>query len=862
MEPQKPEQELQRFYHQLLGPLSLFPPRKKTPPELPKPEKPQRQEESMLQSIPPAKLSVRSLCKQVSQLLSGSGLAARVPPGSRHRFIQVILNELRCSWREPPAEPSLSYANNQKLRKRLESYVLLCTEQLFLRYLHLLVTLSTPAGIFTESANLTRLAANLAHDCTLFLTGPNVYRSLLADFQALLQGGGTDKLRQACPLGAFKFCPLPWPHSTGFGQVPCSSLTLSYLIRLSRPPELLSEPDLDPVKELESIPTLKKRRPLRWLSTVTKKREGEPSLSQQEPEPRPSMTPTDRTSAVLASPPSLQLARGQSMPCLRKGWTLADELGLPPPPARPLTPLVFTADRRAEQAGDVVAEDLKQMMKNMRLERTRYRKVDLGLPLLLRVVTRRPAAGRRLEELQRKLQKGMEEEEEGASWQWDRQAPRSCPLAPQPVTVTLKMRNQVTVQVATVRLSDRNVLDTLQVEEAGVLYNHLADELDPKAIEDMDASHFVGSDIKEVYTELLSRVSTDHFRLDQGPLVEPAADRDWSAFLSSCTLRQDKRLHILNPKLACLYSRTAGSMEPGSRKTPTFKSSLAHKPWGKDAWADWWKNALSVDDYFKYLSSRETDFLHVLFHLYEEEAQVEEVVAAPVRRSPEIERPPPLVEEEEPDFVPGLWNWNTVLEHRLGVGKARPLAEPHKIPSLQKRLEQLWLVLEVPAQDQLKMAVKYSSNARLRQLPALVTAWEQALKPIRLREAWLGRLEWFERQASDPNRFFLRNPWSLGHLLEESQLRSYLHRKLQLLESSLTALLREIESAFGEPVTFRGRRYLDKMKQDKVEMLYWLQQRRRVGHLLQAQRVLRQSALLRRCTTQSLVVPENSPVAP
>ncbi len=52
-----------------------------------------------------------------------------------------------------------------------------------MRYLHLLVTMST-CGVFTESATLTRLAASLARDCTLFLTSPNVYRGLLAGFQA------------------------------------------------------------------------------------------------------------------------------------------------------------------------------------------------------------------------------------------------------------------------------------------------------------------------------------------------------------------------------------------------------------------------------------------------------------------------------------------------------------------------------------------------------------------------------------------------------------------------------------------------------------------------------------------------------
>nr|XP_002709296.1 coiled-coil domain-containing protein 87 [Oryctolagus cuniculus] len=859
MESHSPERELQRFYHQLLSPLSLFPPRKATPPEPQKPQKPRPQEGSLLQAVPYAKLTVASLCSQVAKLLAGSGQAARVPPESRLRFIQVILNELKCSWREPPAEPSLSYTDNQKLRRRLESYVLISSEQLFLRYLHLLVAMSTPSGIFTESANLTRLAASLARDCTLFLTSPKVYRGLLADFQALLQVEQAEKPRPVCPVGAFKICPIPGPHSTGFGQVPCSNLSLGYLIQLSRPPELLSEPDVDPVKELKSIPELKRRKPLRWLPSLRKKRELESSLSQPEPAPRRSATPSDRASPVRASPRSLRLPRGQSMPCLRKGWRLAEELGLPPLPARPLTPLVLAVERQPELTGDVVAHDLKQMMKNMTLEWTRYRKADLGLPLLLRVATRRPAAAQRQEELRRVLGSLQEEE---ASRQWDLQAPRGPPLHPQPVTVAVKLGSQVVVQVAAVRLSDRNVLGSFHVEEAGVLYNHLAGELDPKVVEEMDADPFVGNSTGQIYAELMSRVSTDHFRLDQGPLIEPAADRDWSAFLSSCLLQQDKKFRVINPELAELYSQRADKPKPSPENVPAFTWPLVSKTWGKrpkkDSWVNWWKNALTVDDYFSYLSSRETDFLHVVFHMYEEEALAE--AAAPVQQPLEIQRPPPLVADEEPDFVPGQWNWGTVLKHRLGAGKTHLLGEPHKILSLQKRLEQLWLVLEVPDQDRLSMAVKYSSNARLRQLPLLVSAWERALKPIRLRETLLGRLEWFERQASDPNRFFQKSHWGLSRLLEEGQFRSHLRRKLRLLEAALGVLLEEIESVFGEPVTFKGRRYLDKMKQDKVEMLYWLQQQRRVGHVVQAHRASHQSALLRRHRGQPLVTPRNTPI--
>ncbi|XP_059004388.1 coiled-coil domain-containing protein 87 [Mustela lutreola] len=859
MESYKPEPELQRFYHRLLGPLSLFP-RKATRPESQKRLPP---EVPMLLPLPVSRLTVASLCSQVTNRLASSGLAVRVPTESRLRFTEVILDELKCSWQEPPTEPSLSHLNNQRLRKRLQTYVLLSSEQLFLRYLHLLKTMSTRRGVFTESATLTRLTASLARDCTIFLTSPEVYRCLLADFLALLKveqaRGGMHKLRPVGPSGAFKLYSIPWLHSTSFAQVPSCNLTLNYLIQLSRPQEFLSEPEMDPVKELKSIPQLKKKKPLQWLSTMRKKRESNLSSAQIVSPPKYSVIPTTRAPSPSSHPPLYsQLQRGQSMPSLREGWKLANELGLPPLPPRPLTPLVLVPESKTELAGDMVAEDLKQMIKNMKLERPHYSPLDSGLPPLLGALTRRPAATHRMQELQRML-KSLEEEE--ASGQWGLQCPRSLPFQPQPVTVTLKLRNQAVVQAAAVQLSERNFLDSFHVDGAGVLYNHLTGELEPKLIEEMDINCFVGNNIKEVYKELMSRVSPDHFSLDQGPLVEPAASKDWSAFLSSAILRQEKQYRVINPKLAGLYSQGANIVQSSDRAA-SLTSLQASKGWekwsNKVSWMSWWKTTLSVDDYFKYLTNQETDFLHVIFQMYEEEIPVE--IKAPVREPLKIQYPPPLLEDEEPDFVPGEWDWNTVLEHRLGNKKISLLGEPYKILNLQKRLERLWSILEVPDKDRLDMAIKYSSNARLRQLPSLVSAWEQALKPIQLREMLLGRLEWFERQASDPNRFFQKTAMDLSRFLEESQFRSLLHRKISVLQAPLASLLEEIESVFGEPVTFRGRRYLDKMKHDKVEMLYWLQQRQRVRHLTQGQKASHQPGLFKKLSSQPLITPGNTPI--
>ncbi|XP_021505958.1 coiled-coil domain-containing protein 87 [Meriones unguiculatus] len=850
MEPWRREPDLRPFYHQLLSPLSLFP-RKETPPE---PPKPLSQEHSVLQSIPLPKLKVGQLCRQVSKRLAGSGRAARVSPEDRLRLTEVILEELKCSWQEPPPEPILNYENNLKLRKRLESYVLICSEQLFIRYLHLLVTLPPSRKVFTEPAILSRLAASLARDCTVFLTSPDVYRCLLADFQILRNleqtQDGLSKLRPpVCPPGTFKLCPITWPHSTGLDQVPCSSLNLNYLIQLSRPYEFTSEPEPDPVKELKSIPLLKGRKRLLWVPSMKKEKESEVRTSQMAALPGHS-PPSSKVALFPSSPVLSRLQRGQSMPCLREGWRLADELGLPPLSPRPQTPLILTPEITPLLFGDVVAEDLKQMVKTMTMEMTHYSPLDKGLPPLLGVLTRRLTAQHHIEDLQQML-KSLQAEE--ASGQWDLHPEIITPLYPQPMTITLKLQNQLVFQVTTVQHSDRNYSDSFHVEEAGVLYNHLNGELDSKAIEQMDADRLVGNKTKEVYKELMSRVSTSHFSFEEGPQIEPSADKDWSSLLSSVLICEGKKKSLINLDLVGLNTKKTSSQQlrPEKEASVTLlpRGKGRDNQSGKGVWSNWWKTAVSSDDYFKFLDTQETDFLHVIFRMYEEDVPVE--VPPPVKETLRIRHPPPLQEDEEPEFVPGEWNWNPLIEDSMGPGKARIL-------NLQQRLERLWIVLEVPVQSRLDMVIKYSSNARLRQLPTLIRAWERALKPIQTRELLLGRLEWFERQASDPNRFFQKPDLLLNRLLEENVIRSQLQRKLSLIEPPLASFLEKIESIFGEPVTFKGRRYLEKMKQDKVEILYWLQQQRRVRNLIRAQKALHQST---RISSRALVAPKNTPIA-
>jgi hypothetical protein len=67
--------------------------------------------------------------------------------------------------------------------------------------------------------------------------------------------------------------------------------------------------------------------------------------------------------------------------------------------------------------------------------------------------------------------------------------------------------------------------------------------------------------------------------------------------------------------------------------------------------------------------------------------------------------------------------------------------------------------------------------------------------------------------------------------LSECRRRTYLYNQLSLLEKQITEEWNRIRMNFGDTVTYNGRNYLDKMQFDKLEMLHYLQEERRLNYL-------------------------------
>jgi hypothetical protein len=66
--------------------------------------------------------------------------------------------------------------------------------------------------------------------------------------------------------------------------------------------------------------------------------------------------------------------------------------------------------------------------------------------------------------------------------------------------------------------------------------------------------------------------------------------------------------------------------------------------------------------------------------------------------------------------------------------------------------------------------------------------------------------------------------------LEEAVKRESLYKIIDNLQLKLEPLLKNIEKIFGDIVTYNGRPYLEKMKYDRVEMLHYLTEERRIKY--------------------------------
>ncbi|XP_063173043.1 coiled-coil domain-containing protein 87 [Candoia aspera] len=823
-------QQLREQYQRILTPLSLIATGcPKAKPSSARPVLgPPGQEEV------PVPISLSALLQLVKARLEPGPQEAHARPQHLRAFRDIILTAVKQAFNDLQRllhDPAFSADTNRELYQHLLTYMGLVCQHLFRHYLGLMEVCRL-RRIFTDCGNLIRFSAQLSLDCSKFLNVAAVRQRLVQEMKKLTDHQLDSPMKCTNPFG---------PMTTR--ALGCRlGITICYFIRHIRPHVPVGKEKIaQDVKELEEIPLLDMSK-IKQLNLPSPRKANFP----QQMTCAAITTPCSRSALSFRSKPqqikpsTSVLLRSQSLPNMRVGKLLADELGIRLIPHRCISPDPLCCYTKFCEDGEVtgpavLAQDLQRLVQSSILEKSRWKEEqdeDLDLPPLIKALTWCKANNTRQLQLQRMFKSLLEEEH---SEKKQRNTIIAAPAShPQATTVNVKVHDRMVVKAADLQVSERQYVETVTMDPALPIYNHLLGEISPTTMKSLDANLSTGEDVKEMYKELMNTIPKDHLKFDQGPLLElPASTLDRHSCFASSTLTKKKSEQIINTELSKILP--AGPFTPEEVADLPQASNLSKKLASKEyaSWLRWWRDTFNIDEYLKYISNNDCDYLPVIFHLYNSAEEEMEKEVQPVLDEAEVKKQKVKrkqlkaaeLQSQKEQFHTGLWNTSGVRLQGLG---ASPY--DHKLGDLnvlQRRLERLWTVLHFSEQERLDMAIKYSSNQYYLLLPDMLNSWEIAAQLIQDRELLLVEIEEFEQTASDPNRLFSKEQGSFATRIQESKTRRRLSLELDRHNMGLHIILKHVKDAFNDTVTFKGRPYLDKMEWDIVEMLYWLQQERR-----------------------------------
>ncbi|XP_071188390.1 coiled-coil domain-containing protein 87 isoform X2 [Salvelinus alpinus] len=912
-------QDIQQRYHSILGPLSLF--------FQSKPEGEKRadrvQEErpvspSVSEGVKTNPTSLADMCQQLQYRIQEHSVLHSTPVEDQQALVAVMTSELGLIWQDLKGlmdEPTLNQEENMQLQAETCQEVLRICQELYLNYLHLLDRLRRRA-VFSDQANRSRLGAQMSIDCTSLLNVHSIRRSVAAGIKATRRARLSAERPRAAGRdlkGAMEtHTALPCKLDFGLTLQTKAGCKKSGAIRQGKNPmerdlremtEKMGDMDLEQVYDLmpchlELITNkgllslllfslycsvafsvslsvsislafslfLSHRRAHTHIVKYTCDNDKQFFVSTSSSD---MCVCLDAARASLANvsqsdeEPSMyyhgytRLKGCSSMPDLQRE-TLLEELEMEALPARPKSPLVLLATGPCSSIEKPIdpAHDLRRLLQDRVIVDQAVTDSDTDLPPLIKALAWRSST--KLQQLTHTLQKQEEEGEKRERYR----VPVEEPEHPQGAVENVALSHGSLARTAAARVSDRVLRDTINIHTYPPVYNNLTKELDLSSVQWLDRNLFAGEEIKEVYKELSKSKSTQYLNFDEDPMIEPALTNiRWS-------LKKKNHQRFINPQLKRQNTNDMSHRKrteiPADHKKPEDQNSRAYT-----AWLQWWKTDLSVEDYLRYITNQDSDYLWAAFHLYDsgdsDDEEDERRRLLQLRRDERKNRRRQKMEAlkgQKQEYVTGVWNVNTVLLG--GLWKEPHLEEEEESPDeeitspkqaykrtvsvgskdasqggvmgegdqVQSRLERIWTLLCLPDTYRLDMAIKYSSHARRDQLEEAMAAWARAARLIQQRESLLARLELFERDASDPNRFFLQGyrGTSLARM-NESKHRSKLNSQICSLEKVLSKILHHITDSFHDTVTYKGRPYREKMRWDRIEMLYWLQQERRVQAL-------------------------------
>ncbi|RNA18146.1 coiled-coil domain-containing 87-like isoform X1, partial [Brachionus plicatilis] len=495
----------------------------------------------------------------------------------------------------------------------------------------------------------------------------------------------------------------------------------------------------------------------------------------------------------------------------------------------------------------------------------------------------------------------------------------------QPATVQTNIFNNFPIKLSDIRVSNRVLRYNITIKPFGPLYNDISGEIDSTMVQHLDRNLYIGGEVKEVYDELIRTISEDHLRFDLDDYVQKAPNtlRYESSYTSSLLVKFGKTKSINNSLVKnenppwgkrnfrewnktplidrdwdlenddLIATKTHAKKMPADLKPLDIKpekielykhcdpTEFRNKEF--NVWLRWWKTYLSSEDYIKYLTTQTSDYLGLIFHLYDQDENPilsqtdEEIKLINEKEKAEKERFEIIdnLKNKKFNYEAGLWNPDSIFLGGLGkdplpdknedpvfkfkqsLEKSRPksykiqffkgdreekndeeearnkmleMLKEKKRDAPQQRLERVWTLLRMSDNAKLDMAIKYCTSAYADKLMEAIEDWETATNLIVQREKHIYELESFERFASDPNS---DNLPLIGHRgssaarLEEALKRENLYKQIETLQTKIEAVLKIIDKKYRDVITYNERPYLEKMKWDRIEMLHWLTEERR-----------------------------------
>ncbi|XP_051890112.1 coiled-coil domain-containing protein 87 [Pristis pectinata] len=874
--------ELHQRYKDLLEPLSLFTPKTKDI-DLPVLHL-ERPVTPIDENVKLAPSSLTDLCELIQRRIAAKSEIKTVSVATQQELGGIIVSDVKFLWEVFELyshDSTLTKTENKELGRRITAHIITVCEQLFLHYLHMMDVVRQ-RSVFTDEANLSRLKAQLALDCTKFLNIPAIKHQVSKEIKAQREAGETDdNISEMENLGKYK--PMV-SKSTSLA----APFTFKHLFNLSRPKrapkpkQQTIESDLQEISDnmphldleqhynvlLHKVESTGDHRPMqivavRNLNLQAQQNEEVALTKNVQPEHQVNVKNRKYNQNVKTV-----ISKKQNTYCCTTA-------------SHSKSFLDFCKETKDEENEPLsISDDLQNLLQISTVDQGVEADPETTLPSLIEAIT----YDRSNEIKKRKQQKILKELEEEEEKELKQGVQLKEPEHAQPATVNIRLSQKMMAQTADARVSDRHFIDSVYLEVYPAIYDHQQEEFDQEMVKTMDKNLSFGEELQEIYNDLLKTIPNDHLLFDEDPIiVPPAVHVDLTGSFPSDTLSGKLKERVINPELKLLDSDYGTERYLSMKKESEGKSLESENQFQKVVQQQ--DSNINLNDYLKYVLAQGSDYLAVLYHFYESEDEKDEERRALIVRELELKREEEmeiaeirLVKEE---FVTGSWNINTVMLGGLGKEPlpkaAKKKVEVQKllgknpdtedIEHLQNRLQRIWEILHVPDRERLDMAIKYSSQKHRAHVSKIkfiwddavceneklflllsqaVETWENAAQLIQERECILSKLEHFERFASNPNRFFEKGYKGTSAVrLKESKRRDKFYSNLSQIENQLSRILKKIKDNFEDVVTFKGRPYLEKMQRDKVEMLYWLQQERR-------------KCILQRISANEPVAPKNS----